>query len=148
MSFPGHLGYWTKNDEDVVVSIGARRPVDDDYNPADFIYRNLKAIESTPEIWKRFGPLESELVKKGSSKVVIFDRTPVILLEWDGQFSRDNTPFYTHTTSAIYQDGSQYVDVEFYVASCDPEAAKRAGNKYQMLRDQILSSIRLVSADK
>ena len=148
MSFPGHLGYWTKNDEDVVVSIGARRPVDDDYNPADFIYRNLKAIEGTPEIGKRFGPLESELVKKGPSKVVIFDRTPVILLEWDGKFARDNTPFYTHTTSAIYQDGSQYVDVEFYVASRDPEAAKRAGNKYQMLRDQILSSIRLVSADK
>ena len=147
-SFPGHLGYWTKNDEDVVVSIGARRPVDDEYNPADFIYRNLKAIEGTPEIWKRFGPLESELVKKGPSKVVIFDRTPVILLEWDGKFARDNTPFYTHTTSAIYQDGSQYVDVEFYVASRDPEAAKRAGNKYQMLRDQILSSIRLVSADK
>lgn len=40
------------------------------------------------------------------------------------------------------------MDVEFYVASRDPEAAKRAGNKYQMLRDQILSSIRLVSADK
>ena len=37
MRFSGHLGYWTKNDEDVVVSIGARRPVDDDYNPADFI---------------------------------------------------------------------------------------------------------------
>lgn len=147
-SFPGHIGYWTKNDEDVVVSIGARRPVDDEYNPADFIYRNLKAIEGTPEIGKRFGPLGSELVKKGPSKVVIFDRTPVILLEWDGKFARDNTPFYTHTTSAIYQDGSQYVDVEFYVASRDPEAAKRAGNKYQMLRDQILSSIRLVSADK
>ena len=81
---------------------------------------------------------------------MIFDRTPVILLGWDGKIlQRDNTPFYTHTPlqRSIRMDRSTCV--EFYVASRDRrQAAKRAGNKYQMLRDQILSFYRLVSADK